>query len=38
VTGGYDLRDPQSALRLLVAPYGGTVRAYTPWMLVLSAR
>jgi transmembrane sensor len=38
VTGGYDLHDPQSALRLLVAPYGGTVRAYTPWMLVLSAR
>jgi transmembrane sensor len=36
VTGGYDLHDPERALRLLVAPYGGTVRQYTPWILVLS--
>lgn len=36
VTGGYDLRDPERALRVLVAPYNGTVREYTPWLLVLS--
>lgn len=36
VTGGYDLRDPEGALRVLVAPYGGTVREYTPWLLVLT--
>jgi transmembrane sensor len=37
VTGGYDLRDPERALRLLVAPYGGIVTEYTPWLLVLSS-
>jgi transmembrane sensor len=37
VTGVYDLGDPRSALRILSAPYGGTVRELTPWLLMLSA-
>lgn len=36
VTGVYDLTDPARALRALVGPYGGTVRAVTPWLLVVS--
>ncbi len=37
VTGVYDLGDPAGALKVLSAPYGGTVRAFTPYLLVLSA-
>ncbi|WP_296346416.1 FecR domain-containing protein [Reyranella sp.] len=36
VTGVYDLADPAGALRVLSAPYGGVVRAFTPYLLVLS--
>lgn len=36
VTGVYDLRDPAGALRILAAPYGGTVREITPYLLVLT--
>jgi transmembrane sensor len=37
VTGVYDLRDPVGALRILAAPYGGTVHEITPYLLVLTA-
>jgi len=37
VTGVYDLNDPTGALQVLAAPYGGVVRAFTPYLLVLSA-
>ncbi len=37
VTGVYDLRDPAGALRILAAPYGGTVREITPYLMVLTA-
>ncbi|WP_323717841.1 FecR family protein [Paracoccus aminovorans] len=36
VTGLYDLRDPDSALRALVQPYGGQVRQISPWLVILS--
>jgi transmembrane sensor len=36
VTGVYDLRDPAGALRAVVQPYAGTVRALTPYLLVVS--
>ena len=36
VTGLYDLRDPDRALRALVQPYGGTVREISPYVRVLS--
>ncbi|QHF47989.1 histidine kinase [Pseudomonas sp. S35] len=36
VTGVYDLRKPQAALQAVVQPYGAKVRAYSPWLLVLS--
>lgn len=35
VTGVYDLRHPQAALRAVVQPHGGQVDAYSPWLLVL---
>lgn len=37
VTGVYDLGDPAGALKVLSAPYGGVVREFTPYLLVLSA-
>lgn len=37
VTGLYDLRDPDSALRALVRPHGGKVRQVSPWLVILSA-
>jgi transmembrane sensor len=37
VTGLYDLADPERAMRALVRPYGGSVRAVTPLLHVLSA-
>ncbi|EHM02862.1 sigma factor regulatory protein, FecR/PupR family [Acetobacteraceae bacterium AT-5844] len=37
VTGVYDLRQPDRALRALVAPYGGTLRSLGPFLAVLSA-
>lgn len=37
VTGVYDLTDPAGALQVLSAPYGGVVREFTPYLLVLSA-
>ncbi len=36
VTGVYDLRKPEVALRAVVRPHGGEVRSYGPWLLVLS--
>lgn len=36
VTGLYDLRDPDRALRALVEPYGGRVRAVSPYLRILS--
>jgi transmembrane sensor len=36
VTGLYDLRDPDRALRALVEPFGGRLRVVTPYVRVLS--
>jgi transmembrane sensor len=36
VTGVYDLRDLDRALRALVAPYGGIIREATPWLRVIT--
>lgn len=36
VTGVYDLREPDRALRLLVGPFGGTVRDITPFIRVVT--
>jgi len=36
VSGVYDLRDPERALRLLVGPFGGTVQEITPFVRVIS--
>lgn len=36
VAGLYDLRDPDQALRILVEPFGGRVRAVTPLLRVIS--
>lgn len=37
VTGLYDMRDTQRALRALVAPIGAEVRQYSAWLTVISA-
>lgn len=36
VTGVYDLRDPDRALRALIAPYGGVMREATPLARVIT--
>ena len=36
VTGVYDLRKPEAALRAVLLPHGGDVHSYGPWLLVLS--
>ncbi|GGF71808.1 histidine kinase [Azorhizobium oxalatiphilum] len=36
VTGLYDLRDPDRALRALVEPYGGHVREISPYLRLIS--
>lgn len=36
VTGLYDLRDPDRALRALVQPYGGQVHEISPYLRILS--
>ncbi len=36
VTGLYDLRDPDRALRVLVGPFGGRVREVTPFLRIVS--
>jgi transmembrane sensor len=36
VTGLYDLRDPDRALRALVQPYAGHVRDVSPYLRVIS--
>lgn len=36
VTGLYDLRDPDRALEALVRPFGGKVRAVTPYARIIS--
>lgn len=36
LTGAYNLRNPESALRAAVAPYGGRVTRISPYLLVLS--
>lgn len=38
VTGVYDIRHPETALRAVVKPHGGQVDAYSPWLLVLRSR
>lgn len=35
VTGLYDLREPDNALRALIRPYGGRVRHVSPWLVML---
>ncbi|MGE7990065.1 FecR family protein [Pseudomonas sp. NPDC089554] len=35
VTGVYDLRKPEAALRAVLRPHGGEVNSYGPWLLVL---
>ncbi len=35
VTGLYDLRNPERALRALVEPYGGTVHEVSPYMRIV---
>jgi transmembrane sensor len=35
ITGVFDLRDPQAALRALLRPYGGTILEITPYILVV---
>jgi len=35
ITGVFDLRDPDAALRAVLRPYGGSVLAITPYMLVV---
>lgn len=35
VTGVYDIRHPEAALRAVVKPYGGEVEGYGPWLWVL---
>lgn len=35
VTGVYDLRKPEAALRAVIRPHGGEVRNYGPWLLEL---
>lgn len=36
VTGTYDLHRPEASLRLIVGPYGGTVKSVTPWFSFVS--
>jgi transmembrane sensor len=36
LTGIYDLKDPAAALQAVVGPYAGTVRAITPFLLIVS--
>lgn len=36
VTGVYDLRKPEAALRAVIRPHGGEMRSYGRWLLVLS--
>ncbi|MBK5004640.1 FecR family protein [Pseudomonas sp. S32] len=38
VTGVYDLRKPEAALRAVIQPHGGEVHSYGPWFLVISKR
>ncbi|MFA7891486.1 FecR family protein [Pseudomonas putida] len=38
VTGVYDLRKPEAALRAVIHPHGGELRSYGPWLLVLRKR
>lgn len=35
VTGVYDLRQPEAALRAVVQPHGGKVEAWSPWVMVV---
>jgi transmembrane sensor len=35
ITGVFDLRDPDAALRAVLRPYGGSVLAITPYLLVV---
>lgn len=35
VTGVYDLRKPEAALRAVIRPHGGEVRSYGPWLLIV---
>ena len=35
VTGVYDLRHPEAALRAVVQPHGGRVERYSAWVLVV---
>ena len=35
VTGVFDLRDPETALRVAVQPFGGQVRTWGPWLVLV---
>ena len=35
ITGVFDLRDPEAALRAVLRPHGGRILAITPYMLVV---
>ena len=36
ITGVYDIRNPQAALRAMAQPHGARVESWSPWLLVLS--
>ncbi|MFT4090770.1 MAG: FecR domain-containing protein [Asticcacaulis sp.] len=36
VTGVYDTRDPEAAVRAVVSVYGGKVHRVTPWLMIIS--
>jgi transmembrane sensor len=38
ITGVFDLRDPQAALRAVLKPYGGRILRITPYVLVVEGR
>ncbi|NHF74456.1 FecR family protein [Paracoccus xiamenensis] len=38
VSGVYNLDQPESALKAVIAPYGGNLRRLSPWALIISRR
>ncbi|MGO1076530.1 FecR family protein [Inquilinus sp. CA228] len=37
ISGVFDLTDPVTALEAVVQPYGGRVREFSPWLIVISS-
>ncbi len=37
VTGIYNMQDPETALAMILKPYGGRITRITPWLLIVSA-